>query len=232
MTVLEALAVRDVHKHLGRTAQELAKESVTRPHPKSYAIQVKQQKQAADKFKKSFEASFDLYHARMKHGAELLAREGLLQRIEADTLVKVLESLQQQNFSESMQEAFGIRDEGMLSFHEYGSSLFERQEFESAADIFLVLTFLNPLISSFWASLGMAEEMKQEYDAAALAFLMASEVNEEELSWALRSAECYMKAGKRDQAQRILDILIDEASKSHLHMHVRQQAIQLKQASR
>ncbi len=228
MTVMEALQINEVYDDINQIAQDAAKESI-RDGKKSYATRVKEQKKAADALRKALVASFDQYSARMKHGIELLSQAGLLTKIDPTKITTFAANLQSSRLSEaSVQDEIGLSDEDMLIIFEHGSEFFERQEYESAADIFLLLTFFNGVVAPFWISLGLAEERKQDFNAAGIAFLMASEVQEEDMSWALRAADCYMKAKNENQAEKILDIIIDEAGHDPKHIAVKQAAQEMK----
>jgi hypothetical protein len=225
MTMVEAVALCNVLHDINHVANELAKETVSHGRKKSYAARVKEQKKAADTIRRAFHSSFNLYSERMKHGIALLKAAGVLRNIDTAKIASFISRVRDPNLSlASIQDEFGISDEDMVLFHECGSQFFERQEFENAADVFLVLTFFNALVPIFWASLGMAESKREDFEAAGLSYLMAAEIDEENLTWALSAAECYLKAGNAEIGHRILDIIIEAAGNDPKYAQVKASA--------
>lgn len=211
MDFVEALTLGDVAIGIKKLAHELAKEESKKDSKRPYATQVKNLRRNEKTFYETFQRSFDQYHERMKHGMKLLANAGLLGRIEPEKVASCFRAMRNPESScRIVQKELNISDEMMLSAYDHVAKIFDEKEFTSASDIFLVLTFLNPYVPSFWCGLGLAEEMKEDFDAASLAFLMAAEVQEEGYLWAIRAAECLKKAGKIEQAYRVLDTVIDE----------------------
>lgn len=71
------------------------------------------------------------------------------------------------------QETFGISDDWMqksfLAAHEY----LDQKAYSEAADCFLLLTTINPLMPNLWMGLGHAEKGQLHYDDALSAYAMA-----------------------------------------------------------
>lgn len=229
MSFVEALAFSDVSHDISRLAHELSKESVKSMPKKNQASRVKAQSRAFNSIRMELQKSFTQYYDRIKHGLELLSQAGLLGKMDREKIVLFIAKAHDQHFvGKSVQDEIGLLDELMVAFHEYGSQFLKSKEIERSADVFLVLTFLNPFVPSFWVGLGMAEEMKQDYDAAALSFIMAAEMHGEGYSWAIKAAECLVKAGKKEQARKILDTVIDETGKAPQYMREKESAVRMK----
>ena len=226
---LEALAMGDVFQSINQSAHDLAKEiskTTKKKHPSSL---VKEHKKSITAIKKVLKTSYVDYHGRMKHGMDLLVHSGLLAQIDVSKFFESVSKKSAPELSDTLfQHKIGISDDTILSFYECGTHFFDINDFVSAGDIFLVLTFLNPFVPSFWVGLGMSEEMRHEFDGAALAFLMAAELQENGYAWAIRAAECYNKANKPEQARAVLDVVINETSKHPKHAELKNQALTVK----
>ena len=76
-----------------------------------------------------------------------------------------------------LQKVLNLSDEQLCQFYDYGIELFHAKKFKDAADIFLVLTQLNPYLHNQWLSLGMCEQQKGDLSAAQSAYEAAILLN-------------------------------------------------------
>lgn len=219
---------KQVQSHLEK---EIAKfvHSQVEEHTKGFADRDKIRKEEKQVVEQCVQAA-DQYLGRIQQAVQLLADAGLL--AQAINQKQLEELLAKKDPSEILnggvpQKQFGLSNEKLLEFYEYGSEFFKKEAYEEASNIYLFLTLLNPLIASFWVGLGMAEEMKQEYDAASLAYLMALDVNGEDLQPAIYCAQCLVKSGQPEKAKQFLEYALKEAEEAPLQSEFKKQAIQL-----
>lgn len=211
-TVIELLTKRGAHEGLARYAQDVAHKQTVGIRNKS--MQIKEYEKKRKHLTQELCASFDTYHDRMKHGIQLLRDAGL--NIDPEKLDSLKAS------SQNIQHDCGVSDEQMLSLYEAGSRFYENKEYNNAADLFLGLTLLNGTIPSIWVAMGLADEKRADLSAAAVAFLMASELSEEYMTWALRAAECYITAQEIETADAILDALLERVGSEGKYAELRQ----------
>jgi hypothetical protein len=229
MNFLEAFATRNISVGIDRLAHEVAKRGARKTHKQTWSTNLKEQKKLERDLQSKLKQSFAQYLERIKRGIELLIHAGLLKKIDTNALVTYALQLQGDKANTKiLQHELNLSDELLISFHEYATSFFNREEFASAADIFLFLTLLNPFVPSFWTWLGISEEMNQQFDGASLAFLMAADTSEEGYGWAVRAAENLKRAGKSEEAQRILDLVIEKTTSSSQHAVLHQEAIKMR----
>ncbi len=91
----------------------------------------------------------------------------------------------------TFQEIIGYSAEVMEKFYSIARALFERQEYDKAADAFVFLTTLNPYVHNYWLGLGMSEQLNGGYEGALLAYAMAILTNPENPAAHYQSASCY-----------------------------------------
>ena len=226
--VEEALDSAELHDQIAQLAYKLAAESEKNVLSIPVAAQVKDQEKKAQTIRETLQKSLDEYHVRMRRGMKLLGNASLL-KIDPKKFAALASMVREhKGAGRGIQQELDLTDENMLSMYEYGATFFESKEYELAADVFLVLTFLNAHIPSFWIGLGMAEEMKENFQSAAFAYLMSSEVGEESFSWALKAAECFGKVGQKESVFSILDMIIDEANKDPRQAQILKKAQSMK----
>ncbi|QLH35265.1 MAG: hypothetical protein HWD61_03185 [Parachlamydiaceae bacterium] len=64
---------------------------------------------------------------------------------------------------------------------------------------------MNSLIPSVWVALGRAEEYNKQYESALLAYLMALELNSEDLNPLLDCLRCLKQLKRLDEANLLID---------------------------
>lgn len=91
----------------------------------------------------------------------------------------------------TFQEILGYSNEDMEKFYQAAYGLFQKQEYQKAADAFVFLTTLNPYVHSYWLGLGMSEQLGGGYQGALLAYAMAILTNVENPVAHYHSGSCY-----------------------------------------
>lgn len=91
----------------------------------------------------------------------------------------------------TFQEVIGYSTNTMEKFYTIARVLFEKQEYDKAADAFVFLTTLNPYVHNYWLGLGMSEQLNGGYQGALLAYAMAILTNPENPAAHYQSANCY-----------------------------------------
>jgi type III secretion system low calcium response chaperone LcrH/SycD len=91
----------------------------------------------------------------------------------------------------TFQEIIGYSHDAMEKFYSIAHGLFQRQEYDRAADAFVFLTTLNPYVHNYWLGLGMSEQLNGGFQGALLAYAMAILTNPENPAAHYQSASCY-----------------------------------------
>lgn len=104
----------------------------------------------------------------------------------------------------SFRKILGITDEHVATFYERARDSFEREDYEEAADICLLLTRLDPEEATYWVALGMSEQLKGSYQMAASAYAQAIDLNQEDLTPGLYAARCLIDLGEVPLARSLL----------------------------
>lgn len=110
------------------------------------------------------------------------------------------------------QEEFGFTDEQLTDFYQLSEELYQKKNYQSAADIFLLICILNPYVSSFWIGLGMANEMLGENESALHSYLTALEIDEQNLSPALYAISCLIKLNRKDKAKELISFTLKKST--------------------
>lgn len=120
----------------------------------------------------------------------------------------------------TFQEIIGYSTETMEKFYQGACRLFEQHRYDDAADAFVFLTTLNPYVHNYWLALGMAEQAREEYSAALVAFGMAGVNDASNPASLWHSAHCYYLIGDRkaslDVLQKLLEVCGDQQEHASL----------------
>jgi type III secretion system low calcium response chaperone LcrH/SycD len=120
----------------------------------------------------------------------------------------------------TFQEIIGYSEETMEKFYQGACKLFENHRYDDASDAFVFLTTLNPYVHNFWLALGMAEQAREEYSAALVAYGMAG-VNEPGNPLSLwHSAHCYYLIGDRKASLEMLGRLLKQCQAGEEHADI------------
>jgi tetratricopeptide (TPR) repeat protein len=220
MKTLEQRITQDLYNALAEMANEEAESLPPSPF-KSTEIRAKELLEDAKK-------NIENFHYRLSEGINYLSKEGIFPEkapMKDDKRALLIEKISSsENVSKTLQETFAVSDEIMLRAYECGSHLYHKQRYSEAGNVFLVLTFLNPLIASFWIGLGMSEEKTSAHQSAGLAYLVALEMNPEDLEPAFDAVRCFLTASEHETAHNILQQVIEEAGTGKKYAKARDQA--------
>jgi type III secretion system low calcium response chaperone LcrH/SycD len=122
-----------------------------------------------------------------------------------------------------MQEILGFSQEVMDKFYEKAYLLYQKKEYQRAADAFVFLTTINPRGHNYWIGLGMSEQMAGEYESALMAYTLALLMDERDPLVYYHSAACHHALGAKDDTVTALKLAIacsehrSEHEEIHLH---------------
>ena len=109
----------------------------------------------------------------------------------------------------TFQEILGYDNEIMEKFYQGACRLFENRRYDEASDAFVFLTTLNPYVHNFWLALGMAEQSREEFSAALVAYGMAG-INDPSNPVSLwHTAHCHYLMSEPRQAREMLERLLN-----------------------
>ncbi len=153
------------------------------------------------------------YCTRIEHGMKILVNNARgLAHLNSKKLHQFIEQNHSQQIKEGMimQKELQISDGDMTHCYEIGQQLFARHNFKDAADVFLVLSALNPTVASFWKALGLCEEQNKSYDTAVMAYAIALLYNENDPFPIINSALCLKHIKEIDKARELLHNAIQQ----------------------
>lgn len=106
--------------------------------------------------------------------------------------------------SQYLQDLIGITNEELTQCYTEGFQAFSEDDFQTARDVFLLLTQLNPQMGAFWSALGSAEEKLGDLTNACYAFIIGAELDTKSLLSYQFAANCEVLLGRTKQAKTIL----------------------------
>ncbi len=109
------------------------------------------------------------------------------------------------------QEVLEISNDTMMKFYSAAYYLFENRHYDDAANAFFFLVTLNPHGYDYWVGLGMAEQLKGDFEAAIDAYEMAAMLETENPSAYLYLAKCLFAMHDRESALDALNLGISIA---------------------
>lgn len=113
--------------------------------------------------------------------------------------------------STPLQEVFHLSDENLQAVYQEGWNCHQRGAYEEAANLFLLLTQLNPKIGAFWSALGAAEEKRGAIESAAHAYLFACELEQQTVAPYLHAAKCLVHLNRREKAEQVLQRALERS---------------------
>lgn len=105
---------------------------------------------------------------------------------------------------QSFQESFGLSNFVPYCFYVVAYNLINEKQYSDSADLFLLLTMLNPYVKDYWMGLGISEQENTKYDVAINSFAMCSMLDKTDPMPHVSSAQCYLNVNDRDSAEREL----------------------------
>lgn len=156
--------------------------------------------------------NFDRYLERLQNAIKLLAENKFtfLPESGASHLITRLEEQNLHHLEEGrpLQEVLDISDSQMAEMYACAYRFFNEQHYAEAADIFLLLSTLTPMIHSFWLGLGMAEQHRGDFEAAIMAYWMALALDEHNLLPLIHGAECLHLLRRHEEAIALLELIL------------------------
>jgi len=128
----------------------------------------------------------------------------------------------------TFQELLGYTNGTMEKFYSGAHLLYEQGMYQEAADAFVFLTTLNPYVHNFWLGLGLAEQHNEEYEAALVAYGMATMSDMDNPLPHYHSSRCHYLMGDYDTAVSMLDLAINLCFDDEKHSTVKSDAISAK----
>lgn len=122
------------------------------------------------------------------------------------------------------QEMMGFSDVTMAKFYHAASQIFEQQRYDDAANAFLFLSTLNPQHPEYWLGLGMATQMRHDYEAAIDAYELAAICDISNPVPYFYLAKCLFAIHDRQSALQALDLAIETAGESDEYQEIKYQA--------
>lgn len=107
-----------------------------------------------------------------------------------------------------MQSILDLTDSEMGRLYGAARSLLNDEDFERAADGFLFLTTLNPLIHEYWLGLGLAEQAQKNYKEALSAYMMAMLTDPSDPVTHYYSAKCFYEKNDIQNAEAALQLAL------------------------
>jgi tetratricopeptide (TPR) repeat protein len=171
---------------------------------------------------------FNQYWHRLNHGHTLLLEHGIfdLHHEEKAGLAKLFS---QDSFNlapgDSLQDKLQISDQTITACYKFGSQLYQRKDFQSAADTFLFLIALSPGIRSFWIALARAEENLGQDESALLSYMMALELDHDDLMPVFDCLNCLRRMQRTQEGAEMLEKALKIASDAPVNENFRKQAL-------
>lgn len=224
MSISLSLFRQAAHNSISKAIQTMDNEFPSTPFKSSEAY--------ANEMVAQTTKAYDEYCDRLTQGIQALTYNNILSSDDIDTekIPQILLKIQFPNQTNIvLQDEFGLSDETMMRCYTYASELLTAKQPKEAGDIFLVLTFFNFRIAAFWVGLGIAEENRNEYQSALIAYLMALEVHPDDLDPALFGASVLVQLHEKDKALLLLDQALEQAANDKKYDIFRSKVIDIKQ---
>lgn len=102
----------------------------------------------------------------------------------------------------------GITDQEKKCAYSLGYQFFQQKKYEKALTIFQSLHMLDPINPDFAQAVAATHKESEDFESAAASYMMAYFYHPNRLDFALSSAQCMVKTGKVDQANWLLDAIL------------------------
>jgi tetratricopeptide (TPR) repeat protein len=148
---------------------------------------------------------------------------GVLQYASHDDYEKIKYALQKGIF---LDKICSISEYTLEAFYQAGKSLYERQQWEQASSVFIILTIINPGHSLFWLALGNSEFFRAHYETAKIAYAMAAVCDPFDPFCHLYSSKCCEMLGEFELAENALELAQIAINDSREHKELKSEIIQ------
>jgi type III secretion system low calcium response chaperone LcrH/SycD len=129
----------------------------------------------------------------------------------------------------TFQEILGYTPESMEKFYKVAHNLYQKQDYQRAADSFVFLTTLNPYVHNYWLGLGMSEQLCNNFQGALLAYAMAILTDIENPITHYHSGNCYLALNDVNNAIQSYEMAIRCAADNEAHHNIKERAIRAKE---
>jgi len=127
-------------------------------------------------------------------------------------------------FEQQVAEILGLSTEGISpiplaeerSFYATAFGLYERGDYEGAAQLFTQLVLTDPYSPHYWQGLASCKQMSQDYKAALHAWGVLALLREEDPLPHFHAAECLLSLEEKEEALKALDAALQFAGKNAL----------------
>ena len=166
--------------------------------------------QFAERMKVKIDAAFTAFQTHLAKGSALLKEAGIWPQERVEKRFSYLLAHRQEAEEElkkgsTLQTLLHLTDDELVRFYQEAIQKYQDNSHEQAEDVLLLLTYLNPLISSFWVALGTVQIKKQDFESAAYSHTLGAELADEHFSSYLLAAECLLQLQYHHKAQQILE---------------------------
>lgn len=224
--------MKNMHTTVPATIDEVVDSIIRIDHPEMAAADPIPETEENTKLRLQIKQSFNDYINRIKHGIQVLvdAKKLTPELIDIQKVAHILDKhgLRFMHLGRLFQEELGFSNDTVFNFYLEADHAFERKNYSEAADILLFLTVLNPLVPSFWLTLGLAEEAMAKYEDAIMAYRMVIGLNEADLLPILYCAECHKQLHQTEQARQMLDLAIERSADKSEFADIKQKAALMK----
>ncbi|KAF3362038.1 putative regulatory protein, involved in type III secretion lcrH, sycD [Chlamydiales bacterium STE3] len=126
------------------------------------------------------------------------------------------------------QQILDFSESAMLKFYQAAYHLLEHNRHEDAANAFIFLVTLNPYHHDYWIGLGMASQLRHDYEMAIDAYEMAAVCRVEDPTPYFYLAKCLFAIHDRASALLAFDLAIEYAGENEKFKDLKKQALQAK----
>lgn len=125
----------------------------------------------------------------------------------------------------TIQELFELTDQTIKALYAAAKYLYDKKEYQKAADSFGVLTILNPCYQTFWLALGHSEYFLGHFEQALTAYAMASHLHPEDPHPYIFSAQCYEYLNDKMNAVNSLEVAFEAIEDKKEYENLKKQII-------
>lgn len=108
------------------------------------------------------------------------------------------------------QEIWGLSDERVEKMYQFACDLYDEKRYKDAANLFMLLTTLNPHRFTFWKALGFSIQQQCDYAPALLAYECALELDPGSAELYPYYIRCLCELNRREQALVLLQEIQDK----------------------
>ncbi|MFT4553180.1 MAG: tetratricopeptide (TPR) repeat protein [Chlamydiales bacterium] len=161
--------------------------------------------------KANVKRSAKLYQKRIRSGLGILHEEKLLDKEKVKEIIDSysVKKLMKKSRRAEFREILGFDEDKMVEFYLKGTEFFYQCQYAESSDIFLFLTAIAPSVSAFWLSLGLSENMKGDPESALGPFIMAYNLNRNNLNILMNVVNCYITLKREEEAKIFVDEVLD-----------------------